>query len=493
MYVYEYQRKYLTQDGFDMTGESGDDTRQVVERVKAAGQGHVFRWWDELNPESRGRLIDQLRSIDFNLMRRLEAQMRAESKESDLHLEPPEIIHLPRTENEKRKRNEARTTGEALIRAGKVAAFLVAGGQGTRLGYNGPKGKFPIGPVTNKSLFQMHAEKILAASREYETTIPWYIMTSETNDAETLAFFEAHDCFGLGRENIMFFTQKMIPALDSKGRLILDAKDHVFMNPNGHGGSLLALDESGAIEDMKSRGVEILSYFQVDNVLIQIIDPDFLGYHVLAHSEMSSKMVRKRHSQERVGVFGRVDGTLRVIEYSDMSDEDMEALDDEGRLMYDAGSIAIHALDVRFVEAEVLDGFKLPYHVAHKKIPFIDDEGRIIQPALPNGYKFETFVFDALMDAKNAIVMEVDRKKEFSPVKNHSGEDSPETATRDLSELYGKQLEAVGLELPRDADGHVMGRIEISPLYEVDETILLQQDLDFQNGLYLGPAKTGGK
>ena len=470
-------------------GVAKNDSRETMARVEDAGQGHVFRWWDDLNSESKRRLIDQLASVDFDLVGRLASRIGEEDQKASLLLEPPEILSLPRRKEERRRAREAGAVGESLIRSGKVAAFLVAGGQGTRLGYDGPKGMFPIGPVTGKSLFQMHAEKILAASRAYDTTIPWYLMTSRTNDAETRSYFEAHHFFGLGQENVVFFTQEMIPALDEEGKLILDAKDHVFMNPNGHGGSLLALVESGAVDDMKSRGVEIISYFQVDNVLIKIVDPVFLGYHARAGSEMSSKMVRKRHARERVGVFGRMDGRLRVIEYSDMSEQDMEALIEGGGLKYDAGSVAIHTLDVAFVESEVRDGFKLPYHAAHKRIPYLDDSGRRIEPGAPNGYKFETFVFDALEDARNAIVMEVPREEEFSPVKNRTGEDSPTTARRDLSNFFAAWLEAAGVSVPRDAEGNVTEAVEINPLFAMDIDAFLQNvpgDVDFRGGLYVG-------
>lgn len=471
-------------------GEREIDFAEMRTRIEAAGQGHVFRWWDELNPGSRRRLARQLASVDFDLMDRLSTRLGSDTEHTPLRLEPPEIIALPRTDEEKRNAREAGAVGESLIRSGKVAAFLVAGGQGTRLGFDGPKGMFPVGPVTGKSLFQMHAEKILAAGRAYGTAIPWYIMTSQTNDDPTRAYFQEHDHFGLPRENVMFFTQEMIPALDGAGKLILDARDHVFMNPDGHGGSLLALVRSGAVEDMKSRGVEVLSYFQVDNVLLRIIDPVFLGHHRMARSEMSSKMVRKRHSRERVGVFGRVDGRLRVIEYSDMSEEDMEARGGAGGLKYDAGSIAIHALDVPFVEEEARDGFRLPYHVAHKRIPFLSDSGELVRPEAPNAYKFETFVFDALRDARNAIVMEVSREEEFSPVKNRTGEDSPRTAKRDLSNFFGRWLEAAGLSVPRDADGNVREAIEISPLLAMDVDAFVPkvpEGIDVRKGLYLGP------
>ncbi|MFH1943839.1 MAG: UDPGP type 1 family protein [bacterium] len=466
--------------------------RSVVDRVYKEGQGHVFRWWDELNASSRKKLIDQLKAVDFKLLQELRAKCVGPSVIDEFRgaLEPVEFVPIPRTEKERKRAESARRLGEKMIREGKIAAFLVAGGQGTRLGFNGPKGMFPIGPVTQKSLFQMHAEKILAASRFYDVTIPWYIMTSETNDVKTRTFFQQHDFFGLKEKDVFFFTQRMIPALDEEGKFILDEKDHVFTSPNGHGGSLLALVESGAVDDMRRRGVEVFSYFQVDNVLIKIVDPVFIGYHQQACAEMSSKMLRKRDFAEKLGVFGRVNGKLKVVEYSDLSDEDMTATNPDGSLKYEAGSIAIHLLNIRFVEQEVCEGFKLPYHVAHKKIPYLNEGGEQVMPEQPNGYKFETFVFDALENTTHSVVMEIDRREEFSPVKNGEGEDSPETAVRDLTNFFGRWLEAAGATAPKKSNGDVDGFVEISPLYAMNLDMFIKRapkDLSFETALYVGP------
>ncbi len=468
------------------------EDRTLIEKVYQGGQEHVFRWWDELSDASRERLLSQLQHVDFELLHELrdEYLQSMDRTHTRVGLEPVEVIPLPRTEAEQKAAENARVIGEDCIRSGRVAAFLVAGGQGTRLGFDGPKGAFPMGPVSRISLFRMHAEKILAANRAYGVTIPWYIMTSESNDESTRHFFQQHHFFGFHQKDVIFFPQRMIPAMDDKGKLILDSKDHIFMNPNGHGGSLLALEESGALNDMKSRGVEILSYFQVDNVLIRIVDPLFIGYHVQAHAEMSSKMVTKRDPWEKVGVFGRLGGKLKVIEYSDMREEDMVAKDPNGNLKYGAGSIAIHIINVDFIKEEVSEGIKLPYHVAHKKIPFIGEKGTLISPETPNGYKFELFVFDALGDTENSVIMEVAREEEFSPVKNKSGRDSEGTARRDLCNYFGRWLEAAAVAVPKNKNDDVDGLIEISPLYAInmDEFLgKIPRDIHFDGSLYLGP------
>jgi UDP-N-acetylglucosamine/UDP-N-acetylgalactosamine diphosphorylase len=320
-------------------------------------------------------------------------------------------------------------------------------------------------------------------------------MTSDSNAGETRAFFEQNNLLGYPPADIFFFEQEMMPALDENGKLILDAPDHIFMNPNGHGGTLTALEKSGALANMRRRGIEEIFYFQVDNVLLKICDPLFIGYHVAANAEMSAKVCGKRDPHEKVGVIGRVvdpaagkTGKLKVIEYSDMSKADKEARNPDGTIKYNAGSIAIHLFNVEFIAREVNGGTKLPWHVAHKQIPYLDAGGELIQPDQPNGYKFETFIFDALSDAQRVAVLEVERRFEFSPVKNAAGEDSPQTAQHDLCELHAHWLEQAGVKIPRDAAGRLNARIEISPLFALDAPELAKKippDFQFQDDLYL--------
>lgn len=463
---------------------------KLIDKVYNENQQQVLDWWDELDTPSQQKLLDQLHNIDFGLINKLREQLKQYKKEkpgSTVTMEPPDIISIPTTEAQKRKVKKAEKAGERVIRKGQAGAFLVAGGQGTRLGYDSPKGTFPITPVRGKSLFQLHAEKIRAASQTYKVTIPWYIMTSETNDQATKDFFEENGYFGFEKKDIFFFKQKMLPALDEKGKFILDRKDHIFENPNGHGGSLLGLYESGALDDMDTRGVKHIFYFQVDNVLTTIIDPIFLGYHVLQQAEMSSKMVRKKTPEEKVGVFGKVDNKLKVVEYSDMSREDQHARDEQGKLKYSGGNIALHIINTEFVREEVEDGFKLPYHIAHKKIPYLDENGMSRVPDAPNGYKFETFVFDALQDTTSSVIMEVARDQEFSPVKNKEGASSPETAKQDMSNYYGCWLEKAGISVPRDDRGNVKGSIEISPLYarNGEEFLEKKDNIEYKDNLYI--------
>lgn len=432
------------------------------------GQGHIFEDFEALSPEEQAELLADCEAVDFDWLAERIAQVKEEEGKAKepLELTPAPVIPLPRTAEEKAKEAEARAIGEEALRAGRLAAFLVAGGQGTRLGYDGPKGCYPIGPVTGKTLFQWHAEQIQARARRYGTTIPWFVMTSRANDAATRAYFEANNYLGFAKKDVMFFPQAMVPSIDYEGRLIRESRSHLAMNPDGHGGSLAALVKSGAIAEMKKRGITTISYFQVDNPLVTICDPVFIGYHLQAKAEMSSKVLEKAYPEEKVGHICYSKGKLCVIEYSDLDEKNMYARDSQGKLVFWAGSIAIHMIEVDFVE-RIGGQARLPWHIAEKKIPYYQG-GKTIRPDKPNGIKFETFVFDALPFTTQSVIMEVDRATEFAPVKNPDGVDSVVSCRAMLSAKFAKWLEAAGAKVPRGLDGATTARIEISPLYALD-------------------------
>jgi UDP-N-acetylglucosamine/UDP-N-acetylgalactosamine diphosphorylase len=312
-------------------------------------------------------------------------------------------------------------------------------------------------------------------------------MTSPANDADTRSFFVDNNFFGLRRENIFLFPQGMMPSLDAEtGRILLADRDDVALNPDGHGGSIKALRASGAIEDMRGRGIEHISYFQVDNPNVRAVDPLFVGLHATApdsSAEMSSKMVAKAYPEEKVGVLCRSEGKTVVVEYSDLPKELAEQRDTQGSLRFNAGSIAIHIISVGFVERLTADAhrFALPYHRAVKKVPYVDlESGERIEPEQPNGVKLETFVFDALALADSSIVYETDRVEEFAPIKNASGVDSPQTSHQLQSDRSARWLEKHGVDVPRNDEGHADARIEISPLTALEPADLVRIDLPKQ-------------
>lgn len=440
--------------------------RQACQRCD---QGHLFTFWDRLDADDRERLLRDVSQIPFDEMPALLRLVRAADSHSTYRaIEPPACVRRPSDWH----RDPRTRRGEELLRASSVAAFLVAGGQGTRLGFDGPKGAFPVSPVRNKTLFQLFAEQVQATNRRYAARIPWYIMTSEANDAATRAFFSRHAYFGVEPEDVTFFMQGAMPAFSFDGKILLDQPGRVALSPDGHGGSLLAMARSGVLSDMRRRGVEHISYFQVDNPLVRCLDPFFVGLHAEAGSEMSSKMVPKASDDEKVGVFAVCDGVLRVLEYSDLPRELSTAKTSDGARKFDAGSIAIHVLSRTFVERLTADpaSFALPWHRAVKKVPHVDlATGARVEPREPNAVKLEAFVFDALPLAKNPVVLQTDRAAEFSPVKNATGADSVDTAQRDMSRRAARWLERAGANIPRRSDGDYEGTFEISPLRALDE------------------------
>ena len=452
-----------------MKSKSRSDA-EVMAAFRAAGQGHVLRWWDEL--ARRPRAADgavALRGPRRTPRADRRCPRRPGQPGAQGRPELPDYVRLPCTPEEKSAHEQARAAGERLLRAGKVAAVMVAGGQGTRLGFDAPKGTFPIGPVSDRSLFQIHAERILATRRRTGGALPWYIMTSDATDGPTKGqYFEKHAWFGLPREDVQPFP----PAHDARARPELPTRPHRQgpnpLSPNGHGGTLLALAESGMADDMERRGVEEISYFQVDNGLVPAADPVFLGFHSLKDGQMSSKALMKREPEEpdrRVRARRKRHYGPRIQRPHRRAD----ARADRRRAASLRPRQHRHSRHPRgFRRAETRSGFKLPFHLAEKSSPFLDESGALVQPKDKNVYKFETFIFDALRDARRTVVLEVRREEEFSPLKNATGKDSPETCRRDMSALYASWLEQSGVRIPRDERGAPKHPIEISPLFALD-------------------------
>lgn len=449
------------------------DVESVRARLEAAGQGHLLAFWDELSEQERSELMSQIEELDLDAIPRLVDQYVKNPAKFELPADLEPAPYYPRDDRSPVRKwdlEAMRGAGERLLREGKVACFTVAGGQGSRLGFDGPKGCYPAGAVSSKPLFAVFAEGIQATARRYGAALPWYIMTSPQNHEQTVKFFEEHHYFGLHPEDVMFFPQGTMPSLDREsGRILLAEKGRLATNPDGHGGSIRALSRSGALEDMAGRGIEHVSYFQVDNPLVRVADPVFLGLHAAAEDssgEMSSKMVPKAYPEEKMGVFCSVDGRVRVIEYSDLPAELQEQRLEDGSLRFIAGSIAVHVMSVEFLNRLNTDSdFELPYHRAEKKVPCIDVEtGKPVDPASPNGVKLERFVFDALPLCRSSIVYETEREEEFAPIKNAEGVDSAESSRVLQTMRAAKWLRSIGVEIPEDKEGNPDCTIELSPL-----------------------------
>ena len=449
------------------------------------GQEHLLAFWDQLSDAQRQDLAAQIRSIDFVLLDRLYARRNDKSNIHDLadRAAPPPAIRLDGSQNPFTPRQALRQGREALA-AARVGTILVAGGQGTRLGFDHPKGMYSIGLVSRRTLFQIHVEKIVAASRRYGVKIPLYLMTSPKTHRETVAFFQQHNRFGLPKDDLFIFCQGTLPAVDAAtGKVLLETPSQIAVSPDGHGGMLAALASSGGLNDALQRGIRHLFYFQVDNPLVDVCAPEFIGYHILAESELTTQVIAKRDPLDKVGNVVQVDGRLHVIEYSDLPDDVAQRKNPDGSLAVWAGSIAVHMMDTAMLRrlAETAEG--LPFHYAHKKVAYIDTscwgdsstvattKGRRIEPDTPNAIKFERFIFDLMPLASNAIVVEIDPQEGFGPLKNASGAaaDTPEMVQSMMIAQHTRWLKQAGAEV----DDNVA--VEICPLFALDAEELAQK------------------
>ena len=430
--------------------------QEAVEVLTENNQMQVLRFWEKLNGAEQTALLAQIAGLDFTSIRRMQ-QMLVDQSDAIVAGDPraPEVVEW--TDSTKA---DAIIAGEAELRAGQVAVLVVAGGQGSRLGYDGPKGAYSIGPVSGQSLFYFHARKIVGLNRRYGVRVPFYIMTSDVNDAATRAHFEANDYFGLPKEDVILFRQGVWPALDAEGKIILDQPGHIFMSPDGHGGTLSALATNGCLSDMEARGINTVFYFQVDNPMIEIGDPAFVGLHVARQADISLKLCAKRDPFEGLGVVAVRNGVSTMIEYTELTQEQATRTTASGDLYFKYGSVAIHLFSYAFLKAEAHRA--MPLHVAHKKIPVCDASGAVVKPTANNGYKFEKFIFDVMPDAKTVVNLAFDRADEFSPVKNAEGIDSPATCQHDLQAKWRRWLAAAGVQVP------VALPIEIDPAYALD-------------------------
>ena len=429
----------------------------LVERLRTYGQKHALAGWDALPPPDRDALVRDLSAIDFA---ELDTLFRKRNDPADALPTPDRLAPLPVEDGESLGKS-ATERGEDALRNGEVAVLLVAGGQGSRLGFDKPKGMFSVGPVSGATLFQVHAEKVLALSHKYGQPVPFLVMTSPATHADTTAFFAEHRNFGLADGQVTFFQQGTMPALDREtGKLLLESPGKLFLSPNGHGGTLTALADTGLLANLKSRGVRHVFYFQVDNPLVFIADPAFVGRHIEVGSEASSKVVFKDRPEEKVGILALVDGKCGIVEYSDLPKELATERERSGELRYRAGNPAIHVFSVAFLERVTTGAGRLAFHIAKKKVPHWNPTtGETVTPTSENALKFELFVFDALPLAEKWLAVSVRREDEFAPVKNADGADSPATCREMQIARAVRWLASAGVSVPAGVP------VEISPRF----------------------------
>ncbi len=408
-------------------------------------------------------------------------------------LKPADFEPLPSSPSEHASWAAASEMGEEMLRRGEVGVVIVAGGQGSRLNFDGPKGTYPIGAISGFGLFYFHARKILAISRRYGVRVPLLVMTSPENDEATRIYFEEHGFFGLDPAQVRFFRQGQMPAVDRiTGEPLFSAPDRLALSPDGHGGCLYAMarvdqsDGLSSLEWVEAMGVKTLFYYQVDNPMVHVADPAFLGLHARGQAEVSFKVVAKNAPQEKVGVVcTRADGRKLVIEYSDLPQDLALARNKSGQLAYRAGSIAVHIFQSEFLRRLASGNTRLPFHKALKKVPYCDfSGGEMVSPSEPNAVKFEAFIFDTLPMAERSVIVEADRTAEFEPLKNAEGPDSPDTVRAAMSLAAAKVLIEAGFTVELDSAGRPVQVIELDPVLADQPEVIRQK---FPRGIGSGP------
>ncbi len=387
----------------------------VIEKINATNQKYLK---DLVGKELPQRLVDQLNNMDWSCLDLIGQKEQARGQFAPLGaMELPEI---------QERKEEFKAIGLEAIRAGKVGAILLAGGQGTRLGFDKAKGMYNIGVNKDLYIFEQLIRNLQKVTDEAGVYVPFYVMTSDKNDKDTREFFEEHDYFGYNKDYVKFFVQEMVPAVDFDGNVLVEAEDSLAMSPNGNGGWFTSLLKAGLGEDLKEKGVEWLNIFAVDNVLQQIADPVFVGATLQSGCVSGAKVVRKCDPYERVGALCLEDGKPSIIEYYELTPEMAEATNEAGSLLYGFGVI----LNYLFRVDKLIDiaEKQMPIHIVEKKVPYIDENGVAVKPETPNAYKFETLVVDMVYLMDDCLSFEVDREKEFAPVKNPTGVDSVESA-----------------------------------------------------------------
>lgn len=395
----------------------------VIEKINATNQKYLK---DLVGKELPQRLIDQLNNMDWSYLDMIEKKEQKRGKFAPLGaMELPEI---------QAKKEELKEMGLEAIKNCKVGAILLAGGQGTRLGFDKAKGMYNIGVNKDLYIFEQLIRNLQKVTDEAGAFVPLYIMTSDKNDAQTRDFFAEHDYFGYNKEYIKFFVQEMVPAVDFEGNVLIESEDSLAMSPNGNGGWFTSLLKAGLGEDMKEKGVEWLNVFGVDNVLQQIADPVFVGATIQSNCVSGAKVVRKCDPYERVGALCLEDGKPSIIEYYELTPEMAEATNEAGSLLYGFGVILNYLFSVeKLLE---ISAKQMPLHIVEKKVPYIDENGVAVKPEAPNAYKFETLILDMIYMMDNCLSFEVEREKEFAPIKNATGVDSVDSA-RELLQKNG--------------------------------------------------------
>ena len=408
-----------------------DKVQDTIDLLKVYNQDHIIKLLEKVDGEKKQALIEQISSIDFHQLKELYDNTKKEIEIKENKIEP--LPYLDKEKLSEEQKEEFQRLGEEVIEKGEYAVVTMAGGQGTRLGHSGPKGTFKLDVYgKGKYLFEILAENLKEANQKYGKVIPWYIMTSKKNNDETIEFMEKHNYFGYDKDSVRFFAQSELPLLDVNGKLLIGKDMRIKEASDGNGGTYSSLRASGCLAEMKEKGIKWVFIGGVDNALLKMADTILLGMAIQKKVQIASKSIVKANPHERVGVFAKMNGHPKVIEYSEMPDKMAEEVDSDGELKYGEAHIMCNLYTIEAIEK--ISKETLIYHSAFKKNSYMDENGKEVIPTEPNSYKFESFIFDAFELFDDIAILRGKREDDFAPVKNRDGVDSPKTA----KELYEK-------------------------------------------------------
>ena len=411
--------------------------KDAIEKLEKYGQNHIVKIMEKLTDDEKEKLVNQIKELDFENIEHLYKALTSEKNDTSANIEP--ISALKKNKLSLQELEEINDLGKHVVISNEFAVATMSGGQGTRLGYSKPKGTFKIDVEPKpKYLFEIVCDTLKRANKKYDVIIPWYIMTSEENNDDIIKFFEEKNYFDYPKEYIMFFKQGQMPLIDEKGKLLIGENKMIKEASDGNGGIFRSMAIHGCLDDMKKRGVKWLFIGSIDNVLLKMVDPTLIGLAEERGVQIATKSVVKSHPHERVGVICKKEGKVGVIEYSELSKELAEAVDEDGDLTYGESHIMCNLFNIDILDK--LAKVKLPYHKAHKKNNYLNEKGELIVPDEPNSYKFETFIFDSFNYVNDIAILRGTREVDFAPIKNKEGTDSPETA-RVLYNNYWKNNE----------------------------------------------------
>ena len=408
-----------------------DKMQDIIDLLKMYHQEHIIKLLEKLDEGKKQELIEQISKIDFHQLKELYDNTKKEIEIKENKIEP--LPYLDKNKLSREQKEEFQRLGEAILEKGEYAVVTMAGGQGTRLGHSGPKGTFKLDVYgKGKYLFEILAENLKEANQKYGKTIPWYIMTSKQNNNETIEFMEKHNFFGYDKHSVRFFAQSELPLVDVDGKLLIGKDIKIEEASDGNGGTYASLRASGCLAEMKEKGIKWVFIGGVDNALLKMADTILLGMAIEKKVQIASKSIVKTNPHERVGVFAKMNGHPKVIEYSEMPDKMAEEIDNNGKLEYGEAHIMCNLYTIEAIEK--ISKETLIYHSAFKKNSYIDENGKEVIPQKENSYKFESFIFDAFELFDDIAILRGKREEDFAPVKNKDGVDSPKTA----KELYEK-------------------------------------------------------